>query len=118
MKVHIGLRGFWASLGLTCAAVLWAVNTQLGEVLPYPACRQGVHYAGFSSAAALVLAIIGGLWSWRVYRRSQTERLRPVSTARGTLQLAAGVGAGAAALFAFSLILQASAGFILTGCER
>ena len=60
MNLHIGCRGTLASIGLITAASLWAVNMQLGEVLPYPACRHQLHLAGYSSLTAVVVSVIAG----------------------------------------------------------
>jgi hypothetical protein len=118
VKLHIGSRGTLASLGLICASTFWAANMQLGEVLPYPGCRHHLPLAGFSSLIAIAAAVAAGWWSWRVYRGLRQGPGRSVSDARRTLRFLAGLGAGAALLFLVALVLQALAGFILTGCER
>jgi hypothetical protein len=118
VKLHIGRRGAVASLGLICAGMLWALNMQLGEVLPYPGCRHHLPLAGFSSLLAIAPVIAAGWWSWRIYRSLTRRPGRPASDARHTLHFLAGIGAGAALLFLVALALQALAGFILTGCER
>ena len=118
MNNHIGRRGTLAAIGLLGAATLWAVNTQLGEVLPYPDCRHETHFAGFGSVVAVIVSIGVGWCSWRAYRTLEHSPERPISDARRTLSLLAGVGAGAALLFLLALVLQAAAGLILTGCER
>jgi hypothetical protein len=117
VNLPIGRRGTLASIGLIAAATLWAVNMQLGEVLPYAACRHQLHLAGYTSLIAVVVSIIAGWCSCRRYRLNQAPR-HPASDARRSLALLAGLGAGAAALFLVALGLQTMAGFILTGCER
>lgn len=118
MRLHIGRRGTLASLGLICAAGLWALNMQLGEVLPYPGCRHHLPLAGFSSLAIIATVIAAGWWSWRTHQALTRPAGHPASDARRTLRFLAGLGAGAALLFLVALALQALAGFILTGCER
>lgn len=118
MNLHIGRRGVIAGFGLIGAATLWAVNVQLGEVLPYPACRHQLPLAGVGSLAAIAVSILAGLCSWRAYRALGRRLGRAASDARRSLRLLAGLGAGAALLFLVALALQALAGFILTGCER
>jgi hypothetical protein len=118
MNLRIGRRGALASFGLVCAATLWAMNVQLGQVLPYPACRDQLPLAGISSLAAIAVSVVAGLCSWRVYRTFGWPPRRSASGARRSLRLLAGLGAGSAALFLVALVLQALAGFILTGCER
>jgi hypothetical protein len=118
VNVHIGRRGTLAAVGLLGAATLWAVNTQLGEVLPYPDCRHHTHFSGLSSLAAAIALVLAGWCSWRAYHTPERSPEHAASHARRALRLLAGVGAGAALLFLFALVLQAAAGFILTGCER
>jgi hypothetical protein len=118
VNLHVGRRGVLASLGLICAAALWAVNMQLGEVLPYPACRHQLPLAGLSSLAAIAVSLVAGFCSYRAYRAFVPPPGRSASGARRSLRLLAGLGAGAASLFLVALVLQALAGFILTGCER
>lgn len=118
MNLHNSRRGVLASLGLICAATLWAVNVQLGEVLPYAMCRHQLPLAAIGSLVAIAGSVVAGLCSWRAYRAFGRPPGRSASGARGSLRLLAGVGAGAAALFLVALVLQALAGFILSGCER
>jgi hypothetical protein len=118
VNLHIGRRGVLASLGLICAATLWAVNVQLGEVLPYPACRHQLPLAGLSSLAAIAVSLVAGFCSYRAYRTLGRRPPRSASGGRRSLRLLAGLGAGAVPLFLVALVLQALAGFILTGCEQ
>jgi hypothetical protein len=118
VRLHIGQRGTLASVGLICAAALWALNMQLGEVLPYPGCRHRLPLAGFSSLLTIVVSAAAGWWSWRTYQALRRQAGRPASDARRTLRFLAGLGTGATLLFLVALVLQALAGFILTGCER
>lgn len=118
MKLHIGRSGTLASLGLICAAALWALNVQLGEILPYPGCRYRLPLAGFSSLTIIAAVVAAGWWSWRTRQALKRRPGHPVSDARRTLGFLGGIGTGAALLFLFALTLQALAGFILTGCER
>jgi hypothetical protein len=118
VKLRIGRRGTLAGLGLICAAAVWALNMQLGEVLPYPGCRYHLPLAGFSSLMGIAAAVAAGWWSWRIYRALTRRPAQPASDARHTLRFLAGLSAGAALLFLVALAFQALAGFILTGCER
>lgn len=118
MNLRVGRRGTLAGLGLIYAAALWALNTQLGEVLPYPGCRHHLPLAGFGSLATIAASVAVGWWSWRTYRALTRRPEHPVSDVRRTLRFVAGLGAGAALLFLVALTFQALAGFILTGCER
>jgi hypothetical protein len=118
VNLHIGRRGVLASLGLICAATLWAVNMQLGQVLPYPSCRHQLPLAGLSSLAAIAVSLVAGFCSYRAYRTLERQPPRSASGGRRSLRLLAGLGTGAASLFLVALVLQALAGFILTGCEQ
>ena len=118
MSLHIGRRGVLASLGLICAATLWAVNVQLGLVIPYPGCRHQLPLAGVGSVTAIAVSVVTALCSLRAYRVLGRRPGRPASGARRSLHLLAGLGVGAALVFLVALVLQALASFILTGCER
>src|SRR5947209_4290420 len=67
MTVHLGRRVLGATAGLLCGSVLWALNTQLGEILPYPECRLRLPFTGPGSSLALIASLIAGYWSWRVW---------------------------------------------------
>lgn len=118
VNLHIGWRGTGAAIGLIGGAALWAINTQLGQVLPYPDCRHQLHSSGFASLAAIALSVILGVLSWRAFAKLRQHAGHASSDARRSLYFLAGLGAGAAALFVFALLLQMAAGFLLTGCER
>jgi hypothetical protein len=77
-----------------------------------------LHLAGYSSAAAVAGSLVALWCSWGAYRRLRVSPQRPQSDARRSLVLLAGLGAGGAALLLVALALQATAGFILIGCER
>ena len=63
MTGHLGRRAIGAMAGLLCSSVLWALNTQLGEMLPYPECRLGLPFTGPGSSLALIASLIAGCWS-------------------------------------------------------
>jgi len=118
MTGHLGRRAIGAMAGLLCGSVLWALNTQLGEMLPYPECRLGLPFTGPGSSLALIASLIAGYWSWRVLLPLWDQRQGHASDTDRSLRLLAAIGAGAALIFALALALQAAAGFILSGCER
>jgi hypothetical protein len=101
----------WA--GLLGAALLWAVNMEVGQILPAFDCTQQVHVSGLISAAFTGLALLAALISWRSARTIPTGFGSP-----RTLRFDAALSALGALVFAFALALQTIASLMLTGCER
>jgi hypothetical protein len=100
----------WA--GLLVAALAWAINTQLGQILPYLDCQRK---AQFSAAASLIGAFAAGLacvLSWR-----SVGGLRSAAPNR-TARFVGLMSALAALVFAFALSMQGMASLVLSGCER
>jgi hypothetical protein len=102
------MRRFLLSAGLTAGGLLWAANTQLGEILPYPQCRTGITLLAFVSLALGLLSIGAALLSWR--------GRKPAEAAVDTFLARLGIMAGL--LFALAIVLQGAASLVLTGCER
>jgi hypothetical protein len=98
-------RRLWASAGFVVAVLLWAVNMQLGEMLPGPQCRSQGHPLGLISLAAILLSLVSAYVSWR----------SPWSSRAGLFW--SRLCALLALVFGFALLLQMAAGFILSGCE-
>jgi hypothetical protein len=67
------------------------------------------------SASMLLLALGGGILSWRALRLAA-----PAPQGRGgsPARLLAGTGVIAAALFATVILIQGAAGLVFDGCER
>jgi hypothetical protein len=107
MKMRVALT---ACAGLVIAPLLWAVNMQLGEILPYAECGSRWRPSVVISAVFLVAAGVSALISRYAASLHATK-----STA---LRFVANVAALLALVFAFTLALQAIAGIVLTGCER
>ena len=101
----------WA--GLWLAALLWAANMQIGQIVPSLDCARKVHISALVSLALAIIALIGAWISWRSAGTSTTGFASP-STAR----FAAKVSALSGLLFAFALALQTIAALVLTGCEH
>jgi hypothetical protein len=99
-----------ACSGLVIAPLLWALNTQLGEVLPYADCAQGVQFSVIASVPCILVACVSGWVSWHAPSRQ--------SIGESTLRFVAKLSGPLAGVFAFALLLQAIAGVVLTGCER
>ena len=99
----------WVSgAGLVVGPVLWAVNMQASQILPYADCGASFRSALTLSTVSAMLTLGAGWVSWR-------ER---GATTKSASQFMAIVGALAALVFACALVLQAAAGVVLTGCER
>ena len=95
-----------ASAGLILAPAAWAVGTQLGLILPYAECAASFRPLLISGIMLTAVAVGGGWVSWRAPWEGRTG------------QFAARVFALLAAALSFSLLLQALASAMLTGCER
>jgi hypothetical protein len=111
------LRKVWIKLsifaGLLIAPTAWAINTQLGEILPYIDCRQQGRFSALGSFFALAAASLAGAISWGWVRHARaTSSLTSVSS------FTASLGALSALIFAFALSLQGIAALVLSGCER
>jgi hypothetical protein len=101
----------WA--GLWFAAVIWAVNMQLGQILPDVDCRSTLHVSAIISLAGAILTALSGVASW-----SCATRLGVASAPAHTIEFARAVSALSACLFTFALAMQGVASLVLTGCER
>ena len=112
MSSRTGTRlSLWA--GLWGAALAWAVNMQLGQILPTFDCTRQAHLSAFISAALAVAALFAGYISLR------SSRLAPENFGSPrTLRFDATVSALSSLVFAFALVLQMAASWMLTGCER
>jgi hypothetical protein len=102
--------GATACAGLIMAPAVWALNMQLGQVLPYAECGAGWRLSTMVSSLCMVIACLSGWVSWQAGSR------QPMQGA--TLYFMARLSGLLAGVFAFALLLQAIAGIVLTGCER
>jgi hypothetical protein len=105
--------GIWRLLallsGLGVGPVIWALSTQLGQILPYAECGARIRPSMIFAGIGVVVAL-GSAWlSWR-----GAAGLRGQEAMRFTGGLAALMGL----LFAFALLLQAAATLVISGCER
>jgi len=96
-----------AVAALVVAPLAWAVNTQLGLMLPYADCGGALRWNLVCSALLLPAVCVAGGVSWRAESRD-----RPV------LRFVARVSGLLASIFGLALLLQGLAGIILIGCER
>jgi uncharacterized membrane protein YqjE len=99
--------------GLAIAASAWAVNMQLGEILPYLDCRHHQRFSAIASLVALLLTAAAAVLSWRASRRvADSAPLTATSEFIGALS------ALCALIFVFALSMQTIASLVLSGCER
>jgi uncharacterized membrane protein YqjE len=109
---HIPLR-FALIAGVAIASAAWAVNMQLGQVLPYLDCQHQQRFSAMASVAALLLTAAAAALSWRASRRAgHTAPLTATSHFIGALS------ALCALIFVFALSMQVVASLVLSGCER
>ncbi|MDB5359507.1 MAG: hypothetical protein JWO51_804 [Rhodospirillales bacterium] len=102
--------------GLLVPPLLWAVNTQLGQILPYVECTAHFALMGVLSFAGAVLSLAAGFWSWQaVPRNGLPASGTGFPNSVGFLGALSGLNG---LVFAFTLALQGASSLMLTGCER
>ncbi|MBP1884312.1 hypothetical protein [Sinorhizobium mexicanum] len=92
--------------GLLLAPGAWAINTQLGQILPYIDCGAGVSWSVIASFGAVALALLGTVVS--------QARLGPSEPRANRFIARLNVLAGLA--FAFAVFLQGAAAMLLDPC--
>jgi hypothetical protein len=105
-RSHVALA--WA--GLVIGPVAWAVNMQLGQILPYPECGASFRPSPLISGLGVLLSLGGAALSYRV------SNLRRPDT--GMLGFVGSLGALMGPLVAFALLLQFLSGLLITACAR
>jgi hypothetical protein len=99
--------------GLLIAPTAWAINMQLGQILPYTDCTQQSRWSAIISFIWVAAAILTAAISWH---SAQHARIAAQLTA--TSKFIAWVSALSALIFAFALSMQGIASLVLSGCER
>jgi hypothetical protein len=102
------LTGLSLTSGLWLASSVWAINTQLGQMLPPAECI-GHRTAAMVSFGASLVAILAASWSgWSAI------------AARGPLtqNFVGYVSAMVGLILSFALALQGLASLVLSGCDR
>jgi hypothetical protein len=102
-----------ACAGLIAGPLLWAVNVQAGQILPYADCAEHQRFAAMLALLSTVLVLGSAIVSWR----ARTGRPAAWASAR-SFGFVAVLGALVALIFALALLLQGIAGLVLNGCER
>jgi hypothetical protein len=101
--------------GLIFGPVAWALNTQLGQILPYVECGSRLPVLAVISFLLVLLSLAAACLSW--FGNTEPVR-RPWSNRARTDEFAKTLSALTGALFAFALALQGASSLVLTGCER
>jgi uncharacterized membrane protein YqjE len=113
MTTHNILLRFSLIAGLAMASSAWAVNMQLGQILPYLDCQHQQRFSAMASFAALLLTAAATVLSWRASRRAEDRA--PVTA---TSSFIGALSALCALIFVFALSMQTVASLVLSGCER
>jgi drug/metabolite transporter (DMT)-like permease len=90
----------------------WALNMQLGQILPYPECASRLPFLTGSSFGLALLVAAAAFIDWRGRHDSPQPPPRRTAVFLKTLSALGG------ALFAYVLVLQGVSALMLTGCER
>jgi hypothetical protein len=110
MNISATVRALGMCAGLLVGPGIWAINTQLGQILPYVDCRAHIHWSALTSFGAATLALLAGFVSWHNgHKRTAND---------STSQFLSSVSGLAALIFAFALAMQGTASLVLSGCEK
>jgi hypothetical protein len=99
--------------GLLIAPTVWAINMQLGEILPNIDCVHQSRWSAIISFVGVGAAVLAGAISWR-----WADQARLAAPLTATSRFVASLGALSALVFAFALSMQGVASLVLSGCER
>jgi hypothetical protein len=108
-------QGYLRYAGLTIGPMAWAINTQLGQILPSLECSTRLPLLAGASTVLALLSMAAGYLSWHCDLGESDAR--PGHGAE-TASFIATLSALAGAFFAFPLLLQGMSSVVLTGCER
>jgi hypothetical protein len=100
--------------GLAAGPLAWAVNTELGQMLPAFACETGFKLPALISLVLAAAAVAMAGLSWWAADSAGAEGGAGARPWRFIGRL----GALMAILFAYALALQGLSSLVLTGCER
>ena len=106
-----------ASSGIVLGPAAWAINTELGQILPYIECKGGLRVSAITSIVGVLLSLAGSFASWRVGEHDGTIAAdsREYAERIGFVGL---LGVLCGLVFAFALALQGLSSLMLSGCER
>jgi hypothetical protein len=103
-------RLIWA--GIVAGPLAWALSTELGLALAQLNCTGSIDPIPWIVVSMTALAVAGGLISWRAWSAVWLEDPQSLAPRR----FVAGLGVGAAALFAFTVLMQGAAALFFDGC--
>jgi hypothetical protein len=96
------------------APLMWALNMELGQILPSVDCAGLIRFLMSASFAATAVAVAAGALSWRI----GNARNSAIAAHAPTLRFIGSIAALTAFVIAFALALQSVATLVLSGCER
>jgi hypothetical protein len=106
----------WA--GLAAGPAAWALSTQGNYSLASWVCHWRTNPVPVLGLVLVLIALVGAALSWRAWRSSNAgDEILLEQSGRPRAFLAL-MSALLAVLFALVIVMQASAGLILGGCER
>ncbi|WP_168879010.1 hypothetical protein [Rhizobium sp. P28RR-XV] len=94
--------------GLILAPSIWAIDTQLSQILPYVDCSRHTHWTLLTSVLAVPLALASAL--------APQAGLTPPAARTGQFIRHLSILIGL--VFAFALFLQGGAAWLLDACEH
>ncbi len=103
MIVSVGKLG-----GLILAPTLWALNTQIGQILPYADCEQRANWSLGTSAVLAAAALGSTVLSYWVGDSPKARTASFLSRLSFTVGL----------IFVFALVMQGAAAALLNPCQR
>ncbi|MDR6758638.1 hypothetical protein J2Y48_003946 [Mycoplana sp. BE70] len=92
--------------GLYLPPAAWAVNTQLGQILPYGDCSAGARWTAFAAFIAAIVAVSGVI----VSQRATAATVSRTVLFLGRIAFLLGLS------FAFALVLQGAATVLVNPC--
>ncbi|MBV8799471.1 MAG: hypothetical protein JOY77_10740 [Alphaproteobacteria bacterium] len=111
-------HGAYGGAGLFIGGFAWTMSTVLGPAFADQTCAKRTMISGGLALAALVLAAVGALLSWRSSRLSKAINVAPAMPGRKARIFFAKISIMAAGLFALAILYQLAASGIFNGCER
>jgi hypothetical protein len=110
MKEPSVLKGLQIWAGLLAAPLAWGVAMQISQMLPYVDCAHQSHSTAIAVMAAVVVALIAAVLSWRGADSH--------AGGEGRRRFIGWVAGLTALVISFALALQLFASLVLNACDR